>query len=108
MSLDGYTVDLEALYKACLSLRRLFDDMASHPVRDLEDPTHFGHARLSSVTTEFCDRWQRGVKNLLEDGRAIEDQLRETVSSYQSVEEDAVRVFTELFDQSMEGAGGND
>jgi hypothetical protein len=108
MSSDGYTVDLEALYEACLSLRRLFDDMASHPVRDLENSTAFGHARLSNVTTEFCDRWQRGVKNLLEDGRAIEEKLRETVRSYQRREEDAVRVFIELFGEDTEGAGGND
>lgn len=94
----SFSVDLEALYAASLGLRRIFNEMQSHPVRDLDCPEDaFGHDELAEVAEDFCDRWQRGVKNLLADGEAIHNGLRDCLANYRRTDADVARILDQLY-----------
>jgi hypothetical protein len=99
---DGFDVDVEALYKACLAIRRITSEMQQNPVRGIDCGAGFGHARLADVADEFSVRWQRGVKNLLLDTEVIDNRLRDTLKEYIAVDERAVRAFNQIY------GGGSD
>lgn len=48
---------------------------------------HTGCGHLKSAVDDFCDRWKIGVGNLLGDGQAFAQALRDTATSYLRIDE---------------------
>lgn len=87
----GFAVDLDALASAAQGIVGTLAELEQHQVEDIDcDAEAFGHDRLAATTKDFCDRWQRGVKNLAEDGQQIADRLVATVNTYGQAEASAI------------------
>lgn len=86
-----FSVDLEALGLAASGISQVLAELRGQQVKDIDCGSDaFGHDRLAGTTRDFCDRWQRGVKNLAEDGQEIADRLTQTVNSYSQAERAAL------------------
>lgn len=86
-----FAVDLDALGSAAEGIAGVLAELEQHQVEDIDcDRSAFGHDPLAATTTDFCDRWQRGVKHLAEDGQQIADRLVETVNTYSAAEQTAL------------------
>jgi hypothetical protein len=80
---SGFSVNLDALGTAASGITGVLATLGAHQVDDIDcDPVSFGHDRLAGTTKDFCDLWQKGVKNLAQDGRQIADRLVQTVDAY--------------------------
>lgn len=107
---DGYGVDLEALGQAEKGVRDAvaeLNEMAGGGIageadggadgRGLMDflvaedlsAESVGHAELAAALMSFVDRWEWGVKFLVEDGHDAADALRDTRSTYEKAEDAA-------------------
>lgn len=92
---DGFSVDLAALASAANGINGLLAELDAHQVDDIDcDQSAFGHERLAGTTKDFCDRWQKGVKNLAEDGQEIAERLTETANAYGQLERGAIDKLT--------------
>ncbi len=90
----GFRVDLGALTSASQGIDGVLYDVANNRVGGIKvDTSVAGHERLAESVAEFCDRWDRGVGNLAEDGRAVADRLRASVAAYVEVEHATAGVF---------------
>lgn len=88
---NGFSVDLAALADAADGINSLLAELDAHQVNDIDcDHDAFGHDKLAGTTKDFCDRWQKGVKNLAEDGQGIAERLTETANAYGQLESDAI------------------
>lgn len=88
LSGEGFSVDLDALLKAASGI---LDAMEARQVKDLDcEQSAFGHEGLADITKDFCDRWQRGVKNLLDDGKEVAGRLADSAKLYLQMEQDTL------------------
>lgn len=88
--MDGFRVDLTALTRASDGIRETIDSTNRKPVSDLDPPAEtFGHDRLASTVTDFCERWNQGVGHLAEDAKEISGRLQQCVQQYRQTEEAA-------------------
>jgi hypothetical protein len=95
---DGFTVHLEALYNAAVSLQRILGEVDSQPVGSLACPPQVvGHDELATAGTEFCRRWQLGVNNLLNDGSLIAEGMYSCLKEYSTQDQTVARVFNDLY-----------
>ncbi|MEV6228004.1 hypothetical protein AB0L88_09020 [Saccharopolyspora shandongensis] len=103
--MDGFRVDLTALTHASEGVRDTINAMNRRKVSDIDSPADaFGHDRLATTVTEFCDRWNEGVSNLTEDAKEISGRLDRCVQAYRHTEE-AARAH---FEGILQRAGGDD
>ena len=80
---DGFSVNLDALNTAASGIVNVLQELESHQVKDIDcESGAFGHDKLAGTTKDFCDRWQKGVKNLAEDGHKIAERLVQTIADY--------------------------
>lgn len=87
---DGFRVDLTALDHAAQGVRETIDAMNRKPVEDLDCPAEaFGHQRLATTVSEYCDRWEIGVSNLAEDAEEVSGRLDQCVQDYRRTDEAA-------------------
>jgi hypothetical protein len=108
LSGDGFMVDLGALLAAKQGIAATMQAVDDRQVKDLDcEPAAFGHDRLAATTKDFCDRWQRGVENLVRDGQEVADQLAKAARTYLEVEQ-AVGDELALAGDSLPASGGGD
>ncbi|MGH3973538.1 MAG: hypothetical protein ACRDS9_09450 [Pseudonocardiaceae bacterium] len=85
----GFSADLDALRSASGGIA----DVLATPGAQVDhidcDPVSFGHDRLAGTTKHFCDRWQEGIRNLVQDGQQIADRLVRTVDGYSQADTSA-------------------
>ncbi|RJQ81840.1 hypothetical protein D5S17_04515 [Pseudonocardiaceae bacterium YIM PH 21723] len=94
---DGFAAPIEALIIASSSISDLMAELRAHNVSDIDcDASAFGHAGLASVTADFCDRWQTGVKNLTKDGAALAAGLGKTAQNYLETDKAAAEAMAKL------------
>lgn len=92
---DGFRVDLFALERAAAGVNGTLDEVNKQQVSDIpHDPSAIGDGDLASVLSDFLDRWQRGVKNLAQDGQQIATRLTANVAAYVQVEQGIAGQFT--------------
>lgn len=88
MSGDGFSVDVEALTGAGQGIKDLLGLLDRQQVEDIDcDADAVGHEGLAEKLESFCDRWQVGVENLLEDGKQIATRLLDCAEAYRSREQ---------------------
>lgn len=84
---DGYQVDLGALGQAAAGVSGTLNDAAQRQVNDIpHDQSAIGHPALAGMLSDFLSRWQRGVDNLVTDGREIASRLTTCADNYRAVE----------------------
>jgi hypothetical protein len=94
---DGFSVDLDALGTAAAGIIDVLIELDSHKVEDIDcESNAFGHSKLAGTTKDFCDRWQRGVANLAEDGAQIADRLVKSLQTYQDMEDRTARQLEDI------------
>lgn len=87
---EGFRVDLTALTNASEGVKETIVSTNRKPVSDLDPPAEtFGHDRLATTVTDFCDRWNQGVTHLTEDVKEISGRLDQCVQDYRQTEEAA-------------------
>lgn len=85
-----FSADLDALRSASVGISGVLATPGAHPVDHIDcDPVSLGHDRLSGTTKDFCDRWQEGIRNLVQDGQQIADRLVQTVNAYRQADASA-------------------
>lgn len=62
-----------------------------------------GHDALATALTTFAEKWEWGVRFLVDDGVDTADALRDTRADYQKMDEDAIN----LLKQGLHAAVGN-
>lgn len=78
--------------------------MNKRKVSDIDCPADaFGHDRLATTVAEFCERWDQGVSNLVEDGQEISGRPAQCVQVHRETDE-AVRAHLEGVVQRGSGA----
>jgi hypothetical protein len=81
--MDGFSVDVNALTAAGQGIRDLMGKLDEKKVEDIDcDSDAVGHGGLAGKLESFCDRWQIGVENLLEDGAQIAQRLLDSAAAY--------------------------
>lgn len=81
--MDGFSVDVEALTAAGQGIKDLMGKLDQKKVEDIDcDSDAVGHGGLADKLENFCDRWQIGVENLLEDGAQIAQRLLDSAAAY--------------------------
>lgn len=81
--MDGFSVDVNALTAAGQGIRDLMGKLDQKKVEDIDcDSGAVGHGDLAGRLEDFCDRWQLGVENLLEDGAQIAQRLLDSAAAY--------------------------
>lgn len=92
----GFSADLDALRSASVGISGVLATPGAHPVDHINcDPVSLGHDRLAGITKDFCDRWQEGIRNLVQDGQQIADRLVQTANTYSQADasaRDALRI----------------
>jgi hypothetical protein len=84
---DGYHVDLGALGQAAAGVSDTLSEATQRQVSDIpHDQSAIGHAGLAGTLSDFLGRWQRGVNNLVTDGREIATRLTTCADNYRAVE----------------------
>lgn len=85
--MDGFTVDVDALTDAGQGIKDLMGKLDEKSVEDIDcDSDAVGHGGLADKLESFCDRWQIGVENLVEDGAQIAQRLLDSAEVYRSHE----------------------
>lgn len=96
--MTGFDVQLAALDQAAQAISQTMQDMKSCEVEDIVGPANqYGHDGLHDAFEHFCDRWQYGVKVLVEDGDQVAAALTESKDTYVNADRAAV--------QSIQSAG---
>lgn len=84
---EGFRVDLSALSSAAEGVQETIDSMNKRQVRDIDCPADaFGHDRLATTVANFCDRWNLGVHNLIDDAQEISGRLAHCVQVYRQTD----------------------
>ena len=97
MAGDGFSVNMDALGTAATGIVNVVKELDSHKVEDIDcDQSAFGHNKLADTTKDFCDRWQRGVAHLAEDGTQIADRLVKSLQTYQDMEDKAAKQLEDI------------
>lgn len=79
----GFSGDLGALRSASVGISDVLATLGADPVDHIVcDPVSLGHDRLAGTTKDFCDRWEEGIRNLVQDGQQIADRLVQTANAY--------------------------
>jgi uncharacterized protein YukE len=92
---EQFRVDIEALASAAIGVGDAVTAAGEQRVEDLDvDEAAFGHGALGSTSQDFCDRWQRGVDNLLKDGQELARRLGESATTYLDTEQRNTDGFT--------------
>lgn len=79
----GFVVDPNALVDAADGVTAACDQVTSCAIDDwAPNSGHTGCGPLKDAIDDFCERWNIGVGNLLKDGQAFGQALRDTASSY--------------------------
>ncbi|MFR9728113.1 hypothetical protein ACL03H_02720 [Saccharopolyspora sp. MS10] len=87
---DGFRVDLSALTDAYEGVHATIESMGKRQVSDIDAPADaFGHDRLADAVADFCDRWNDGVSNLVEDAKEISGRLAQCLHAYRQTDEAA-------------------
>lgn len=85
---EQFRVDIEALASAAVGVGDAMTAAGEQRVEDLDvDEAAFGHGALGGTSKDFCERWQRGVDNLLEDGQELAKRLGESATTYLDAEQ---------------------
>lgn len=85
---DGFHVDLGALEEAASGVNGTLDEASQRRVSDIpHSSSAAGNSDLAGSVSNFLDRWQRGVDNLVSDGREIATRLKENADVYRAVEQ---------------------
>jgi hypothetical protein len=85
---EGFSVDPEALERAGHGAASLMDESGQPRVCDLAcEGFVVGQARLTDRLGSFCQRWQVGVKALMQDGHGLARNLLETAVAYRDNEQ---------------------
>lgn len=88
--MSGFVVDPNALADAADGVTAACDQVTNCAIDDwAPNSEHTGCGHLKDAIDDFCERWNIGVGNLLKDGQAFAQALRDTASSYLKVDEDA-------------------
>lgn len=105
--MTGYEVSPTALKEAAEGIRAAIGELKSIGNAELADTGRgitsmemsdgtAGHAGVASAFHDFCERWEWGVRDLIQTGRAIADDLEGTGSIYQQAEQFAVDAFKRI------------
>lgn len=90
MSVDGagFHVEVEALERASKDMREAVGDDEHHfQLRDLAGgAAMYGHARVYTAFTEFCERWNTGLETLSDRQRWMERSLNEAAKAYREAD----------------------
>lgn len=87
--MDGFAVDIDALTGAGQGIKDLMAKLDQKKVEDIDcDSGAVGHGDLAEKLENFCDRWQLGVDNLLEDGAQIAQRLLDSAAAYRQRDDD--------------------
>lgn len=79
---EGFEVDVLALRQAADGIGRTVEAVRTRPL-DASSRPDLGHDRLAGATEELLARWQRGVENLVADGRAVTSALTAAAQAYE-------------------------
>lgn len=97
---DGFHVVGQALADAADGVSRLMAALDEHDVDDIDcDKAAVGHDELAATLEDFCDRWQRGVDHLTEDGKELANRLVETANNYFGVDQSTGNAFLDVTSQ---------
>lgn len=81
--MPGFSVVADALISASAGVTATLATLRGCPVRLLDPgPAALGDATFAAALTDFCDRWQRGVTALVDDGEQYDNRLRDAASTY--------------------------
>jgi hypothetical protein len=84
---DGFEVDLTSLVRAAEGVNGVITDMTYHKVSDIDGSgADYGDSELASVMSDFCDRWNIGVTNLLKDVQQVATRLTDSADAYAKAE----------------------
>lgn len=98
---DGFRVDLSALADASEGVQATIEAMGQRKVGDIDAPSDaFGHDRLAETVADFCDRWNEGVNNLVEDAEEISGRLAQCLQDYRQTDEAAQAHFEGIIQSS--------
>ncbi|MGH3973045.1 MAG: hypothetical protein ACRDS9_06940 [Pseudonocardiaceae bacterium] len=103
MGNGGFSVVGQALANAADGVSRLMAALDEHDVDDIDcDKAAVGHDALAATLEDFCDRWQRGVDHLAEDGKELANRLVGTANAYFGVDQSTGNAFLDVVSQ-MQG-----
>lgn len=60
------------------------------------DPEQLGHDELAAAVATFCDRWEWGVRALVQSGTEMAEGLRESLQAYENADTETGSVFSRL------------
>ena len=87
---QGYEVDLLAMSESADGITHAVDTVSAHPVDATNaSVTTLGHGRLAETLGDFAHRWQKGIENLTEDGRAIAAAVTAARDTYAATDADS-------------------
>ena len=99
----GFDVVGQALADAADGGSRLGGALDEHDVDDIDcDKAAVGHDALAATLEDFCDRWQRGVDHLTEDGKELANRLVGTANNYFGVEQSTGNAFLDAANQMQD------
>lgn len=116
MGHEAFGVDLDALGQAERGVRDAVDALGEHGIssyvaedgRGLEQgitdlTSDIGGEALPAALDQFAEKWDWGVRQLVDDGVAAADALRDTRSTYEKAEAGAI----DAFQYALHAAMGN-
>ncbi|WP_243793886.1 hypothetical protein [Saccharopolyspora gloriosae] len=89
---DGFQVDLTALDQTGQAISQTIEDMGSKPLGDIDGPSgDYGHAGVHASFKHFCDRWEKALNTLIDDGDTLVQALNASMDSYVEADHAAVQ-----------------
>jgi hypothetical protein len=86
----GFRVDLMTLEEAAAGVNDTIDLASRQQVDDIPfEQSALGNDQLASSVSDFLSGWQRGVNNLVEDGRQIATRLTASANAYRKADRSA-------------------
>ncbi len=104
MASTDFTFVADSLMRAAANVRFVAASVRDGTVEALDDAIDVGHARLGTVLSDFCARWNEGLNQAIGSNEQIAAQLSEAVAEYLAQDEEASRTFAEM-QHKLDGFG---
>ncbi|MGV9713114.1 WXG100 family type VII secretion target [Gordonia sp. NPDC003424] len=83
MSMDAFKILLDEVAGASIGIKATVDDMKTISIDKIDGPSgQYGHDGLASAFQSFCDRWDKGVKDLISNTEGLADALDLAIANY--------------------------
>lgn len=95
--MTGFQVDPDALLDAAEGVSSATDMLRQKDISSIDPSTaHVGDDDLAHAMSDFTERWQVGVQNMIKDGDEFTQRLKDTYTAYTGVDESVAETIRNL------------